>query len=273
MGVKLIREVLDHAPDTLTAADRLLLVVIAETASDATREGWPGWELIARRMRWHHQRDGGKNAVSTALAAMARRGVDVRVPIARGKDGRPVYAAAGRRTIYRIPPFERVEESATQTSPKGGMECHPERVADRPTQGGNPGGVKGGNPRGKRVALHATPSTQEPSENRQQYARARVNDPDDDAAILAEIRRQRPDASPALIRHIAREDGPTILAELRARQERERIAAAIADARRGPVCRHGTPGGEALHPVSGEPLCPMCRRHRRLVSLPTATPA
>ena len=112
MGVRLIVEVLDHAPEELTAVDRLLLIVIAENANDATREGYPGWELIARRMRWASHKDGGKNAVRVALANLASRGVDVRVPITQGKDGRPVYAAHGHRTVYRLPRFRREADAA-----------------------------------------------------------------------------------------------------------------------------------------------------------------
>jgi hypothetical protein len=38
---------------------------------------------------------------------------------------------------------------------------------------------------------------------------------------------------------------------------------ALAAARDGPDCPHGVPGGEALHPDSGEPLCPNCRAAAR----------
>lgn len=41
---------------------------------------------------------------------------------------------------------------------------------------------------------------------------------------------------------------------------REARAATIAQLRRGPTCPHGDPGGQALHPDSGQPLCPHCRR-------------
>jgi len=125
MGVGLVTEVLDYAPANLTPVDRLLLIVIAENANDGTRQGWPGWDLIARRMRWTDHKDGGKNAVSTALARLAERGVEVRVPIAKTKDGKPVYAAHGRRTTYCIPHFDdqdsarRVDNVATHPQGEG----------------------------------------------------------------------------------------------------------------------------------------------------------
>lgn len=164
--MKLIVEVLDHAPANLTAVDRLLLVAIAEDANDKTRQGYPGWELVARRMGWSGHKDGGKNAVSTALAALAGRGLDVRVPLTTDKNGRPVYAVRGRRATYRIPPLERVAPTATQT---------PERVEESATHDGwqpvppieekgwQIRGGKGGNSGGERVAATATPPLTIPS--------------------------------------------------------------------------------------------------------------
>lgn len=44
MGVKLMVEVLDHAPEKLTPRERYVLVVLAENARDSTRICWPGIE-------------------------------------------------------------------------------------------------------------------------------------------------------------------------------------------------------------------------------------
>jgi hypothetical protein len=49
------------------------------------------------------------------------------------------------------------------------------------------------------------------------------------------------------------------LAALRERVGSSGVAQQLAELRNGPRCPHGDPGGEALHPVSGEPLCPSCR--------------
>ena len=54
-----------------------------------------------------------------------------------------------------------------------------------------------------------------------------------------------------------------MLADLRRNAEGSEVAALIAAARQGPPCRHGDPGGASPHPVSGEPLCPKCRRAAR----------
>ena len=45
MGVASVRQVLEHSPTIGT--DRLVLLVLAERADDASRTCWPGVELIA----------------------------------------------------------------------------------------------------------------------------------------------------------------------------------------------------------------------------------
>lgn len=43
--------------------------------------------------------------------------------------------------------------------------------------------------------------------------------------------------------------------------DRQKVTAAIAAARTGPPCAHGTQGGESLHPVDDTPFCPLCRKN------------
>jgi len=64
-----------------------------------------------------------------------------------------------------------------------------------------------------------------------------------------------------------------IITAVRDDRRRAEVRAVLDRARSAPECAHQVPGGEALHPVSGEALCPMCRYRQRLASLPTATPA
>lgn len=105
MGVELIMDVLDHAPPDLTPAERLVLVIIAERASDQTREAWPGgrdgWGLptIAVRAGLKTQ------SVQHIFHTLARRGLEVRMPIGQDRRGRPVYAHEGHQTSYRLPHF------------------------------------------------------------------------------------------------------------------------------------------------------------------------
>jgi hypothetical protein len=99
MGVRLIREVLDHAPSDLTPAELVVLLVLAHDARDSTRECWPGIDTIAERARMH----------PTSLRRMFTRWgnrvppMEVRVAIGKTADGRPLYAARGHRTVYRLP--------------------------------------------------------------------------------------------------------------------------------------------------------------------------
>ncbi|WP_433319154.1 hypothetical protein [Micromonospora chersina] len=292
MGVRLIVEVLDHAPPGLTAGDRLLLVVLAENANDETREGWPGWELIARRMRWADQRDGGKNAVSTALANLARRGVECRVPIGQTEAGRPVFAAHGRRTTYRIPHLRRVAETPTLE----GLV----RVPPINAEGWQSSGTKGGNPGGRRVAESATPSPQEPSGNPQQQAQPSTQwrgkqpttgpvissdgspletggavsmvtrhtgcTPGEAAAALTLIQQERqPRNLSAFVRTLADAgDLAPYIERARAQQGRQVVAQWIAALASQPACEHGQAGGNQHRPDTNEPHCALCRaRHRR----------
>ena len=60
------------------------------------------------------------------------------------------------------------------------------------------------------------------------------------------------------------------IADVRAerdRQARAAAAAAVDAARRdGAACQHGTPGGASPHPLTGDPLCPLCRHDLQAVS-------
>lgn len=247
MGIRLIVEVLDHAPPTLSAAERLLLVVVAENANDTTREGWPGMDVLCRRV-------GLKPAgVRKALQRLAGRGLDVRVAL--GKDGRgePVYSWPGKRTTYRLP---RLKGDPTG-SPKGDPAGSPSEEKWRSSGDGMViPQARNGDPTGSPI-----PSV--PSKNPQ-----RASEPTDDeqTEVLAEIRRRKPDASGALIRHIYRQDGAAILAELRDQATRDRIAGWLAWADTQPPCDpvHAIPGGNLIRPDTGEPRCAGCRaRHRR----------
>lgn len=102
MGVKLMVEVLDHAPDDATPAERLLLVALAEKADDQTRRviwarGENPRDVLQRRLGTS---DSGLRKVMARLAA---RGCDPRVPLAIDRHGRPVYAHEGAAAEYVVP--------------------------------------------------------------------------------------------------------------------------------------------------------------------------
>src|SRR5690554_1911929 len=85
-------------------AEAAVLLVIAERAHDKTREMWrhriDDHSLFERIRRVTRQTDAG---LSKTLRRLARRGLECRVPIATGSDGRPVYAAKGRAMRFRLP--------------------------------------------------------------------------------------------------------------------------------------------------------------------------
>lgn len=99
MGRYLADEAMDHAPDTLTSSELLVLYVIAADARDETRLGYPGMDLLMRRTRMSARR------IRENLTEMAGKGVELRVPLGIGRDGKPYFSKPGQRTTYRIPIF------------------------------------------------------------------------------------------------------------------------------------------------------------------------
>jgi hypothetical protein len=104
VGIGLIVEVLTCAPDALGPSERMVLVVLAEDARDATRESWAlNPEELGRRAGLKPA------ALQKAFQRLAKAGLEVRVPLKVGKDGRPVYAYEGKKATYRLPQLKRVE--------------------------------------------------------------------------------------------------------------------------------------------------------------------
>jgi len=66
----------------------------------------------------------------------------------------------------------------------------------------------------------------------------------------------------AVTRHYRESDQRLMPAHVRRHVEqmrRDRVRAALEQASTDVGCHHGTPGGDRLHPVTGQPICPMCR--------------
>ncbi|MFE2832240.1 hypothetical protein ACFXI6_14500 [Streptomyces mirabilis] len=126
MGIKRVVDVLQNAPKDLTAAERMVLVAIGENVRDGdpTRLTWPDFNVHTLAERTGLT---GKGSLKAALQRLGKRGLEVRVPITSGKDGRPVYALPGKQCRYRFPvqlvgevlssPNE--GEGEDRTSPKG----------------------------------------------------------------------------------------------------------------------------------------------------------
>ncbi|WP_431881685.1 hypothetical protein [Micromonospora chalcea] len=108
MGYKLRREVRDALPPgLLTAAERGLVLEIADECNDATREGWPGVELLVRRA------DLSPRTIQEALNRIGKKWIELRVALGTDKHGRPFYSHAGKRTTFRFPQFPKQQEGAT----------------------------------------------------------------------------------------------------------------------------------------------------------------
>jgi hypothetical protein len=102
MAYELVAEVLDHAPSDLTPAERLVMVVIAEYVH--TEDYKRGIRSTSRPAADIGRRAGlRKEGLKEALQRLARRKLDVRTPLAIGRDGRPVYALPGKSGTYEIP--------------------------------------------------------------------------------------------------------------------------------------------------------------------------
>lgn len=139
MGYRLSNEVLDHAPDDLTPAERLVLSVLAGYVVDeATRECYPGLDKLVRRTGLK------PDSLRKVFQRLAARGLDPRVSLGVDKKGRSVYAHENVRTTYRIPRFESRDESpateagsASPHSEASGGTVVPQRRDDSPSEGGS----------------------------------------------------------------------------------------------------------------------------------------
>lgn len=83
-------------------------------------------------------------------------------------------------------------------------------------------------------------------------------------AVLAIVRERQPRNLPGLTRTlIDRGEITGWLAKAKKAIEAESVANTLAVARASPPCKHGDPGGDLPHPVSGKPICPQCRAQER----------
>lgn len=136
MGVRLLVEVLDRAPADLTPAERLVLAVLAEDARDDTRTCWPGMEKLTRRTGLK------PDSLRRVFQRLAKRGIEVRVPIKFTDKGAPVFAREGVQTNYRIPALPEMRRDAGPPFNEGEPEGR--RDADPPSEAGQESRQSGG---------------------------------------------------------------------------------------------------------------------------------
>lgn len=149
MGYKLRREVRDALPPgKLTAAERLLILEIADNANDDTRRAYPGREELARLT------DLAELSVPAMLTRIAEKWIDVRVPIGKDSKGRPVYGRQGHRTVFEFP------DDLTRSD--DGQTLEPSRVDDHQTNV-RPASNQTFDAQQQKVRRSSTPSPQIPS--------------------------------------------------------------------------------------------------------------
>ena len=114
MGYKLRREVRSVLPPgLLTAAERLLVLELADLCGDDTRECWPGSAKLAELT------DLSERSIQETMSRIARKWIEIRVPLGE-KNGKTVFAYSGRRTTYRFPKFP--TEGTTDPGALGAMD-------------------------------------------------------------------------------------------------------------------------------------------------------
>jgi hypothetical protein len=263
----------------LTPSERLVLFAIAERSPTETRRAYQGGESD-----WNLARIVGVR-LPDVLGRLAERGIDVRVKISEGDDGRAVYACRGRQASYRLPALpsfgsavsEPLVEKGSDPPSFGSGQSEPygkkgsdqsEKGSDQSQKGsdtaekgsdtadpyqssnGETGSSSSGSPPSRIPALVELGAT----EDEEEIIIRRVTAANPSIGSLGRYlaaMHTNGDLAPLLDR---------VRAERRESAARDAVAAAKRAARRLPACEHGVPGGAIVrHPVSGGMLCPLCR--------------
>lgn len=163
MGYKLRREVRTAIPPgILTAAERLLVLELADVCNDDTREGWPGAAKLAELT------DLSERSIQETLNRIGRKWVELRVPLGE-RDGRTFYAYAGKRTTFRFPPLT-ARRGATDPGSSGATDPGPSEPNGATDPEGRCDGsvevvrqIRGPSPQG--TSLKSNPSSLSPRAN------------------------------------------------------------------------------------------------------------
>lgn len=133
MGYHLYREVKRYAPDDLDTGELALLLILADEANDQTRECFPGMDELCTYMRMT------ADGIGRILQRLARRGIELRAPVGKDKNGRVVYARKGVRTTYVIPRFGPLNAANGRTTVRANTTQRADRsltnATDRPDCG------------------------------------------------------------------------------------------------------------------------------------------
>lgn len=128
MGYELRRKLREALGREIAGLQRAVALEIADDANDGTRLSYATLEQLAM---WTAAKD--VNVVRNALKRLAAAGLEFRVPLGVGKDGRALYAVPGKRLTFRVPEVEGIA-TATPSEERAGA-TPAQGVATTPTDG------------------------------------------------------------------------------------------------------------------------------------------
>lgn len=263
VSVRAVAWVLDEAPD-LPANLLPVLMSLARHADAGGRGTWLskhrlGWS--ARKTDQQVKRD-LKQLRELGLIRLGDQGLVAHLPA----DKRPtVYDLAMER---RRPPYEPPPGGLGGTPAHRGASQGPSRGASQGEAGG-PTGQNGGPSRAPKEELEEEIEKRSPRASADAIVRELTDATEEETRELLRriIDKHHPSSLAAYVGRMGKEgDLKQWLYDLRA----ENRGNAIDEARQGPACPHGEPGGASPHPQTGQPLCPMCRTHMTVCRLDPA---
>jgi hypothetical protein len=287
MGRALVGEVIAYLGSDacdLTAAERLTLLAVACRAHDDTRQAWQGGDSD-----WNIAKIVGVR-MPDVFTRLAGRGMEIRVQLGVDGRGRAVYACRGHQTSYRLPALPGVPTTVADPVVNGsagaGATANGYATADPlsvdnvsqnqngyvpadPLPVDNRGnGYATADPKAGKGTPQRTPNKRERDSSSERSALADLGaTPDEERKIISIVKANNPKIKNigAYIDTMHRNgDLAPLLADIREPQQRA-AARSVAEvfmskARHMPPCVHELPGGNQVHPSTGAPLCPMCRK-------------
>lgn len=260
MAVSLISEVVTYiAGSDLVLGERMVLMAIAEQANAQTRQAWQESGEGGKR-RWVLSEVVGvtPTGLRAILQRLAKRGLEVRVPLGKDAGGRVVYAVYGRQTTYRLP--ELTTRGDGRKKPVGDTSVAPGDTSVAPCD--------------TTVSPYPSVSRQSPNSMRAREPRQIVIEntdakPSEADAVVARVANEvKPRSLGGFLVHLAKSgELQTWVGETRAaRIKADAQEAEVADrkARRGlPRCEHGHVGGEQPHSATGRIRCQQCGKRQQ----------
>ncbi len=271
MAVSLISEVMAFVTGSdLAPTERFVLVAIAEQANAKTRQAWQESGNGGRR-RWNLAEAVGLSptGLRDVLQRLAKRGLEVRVPLSKDSKGRVVYAVHGRQTTYRLPGFPRRDGDAWPSPYGDGGALPPDGEPSPYGDGQAPPPDGQPSPPDGQPSPYPSVSRQSPNSNAREPRHIVMDNTDAKSseadAVVARISNEvKPRSLGGFLTHLAKSgELQQWVAEARAAGVKADLAEANARRQAKPECGHGVAGGDQLHPTSGEPWCPQCRRRYR----------